>query len=258
MTDNGIDRTASENAMSQNVDAFDGRVGNYLKWNLEIFPINRGKRILDMGCGPGLYFESIMEYTPAVFLGVDQSEHYVKQMKQRTARVPHCTVAQVDILDRDQTKKLFDFTFDYTLFFDVLEHIEDDEKALLNLHDLIKNTGSGLLFLRVPALQCIFGENDRSIGHYRRYSRKSLETLLKRCSFTVKSIRYQNIAGIFLWYFIGRILKRSTAVDQGESKFINAFVPLLRALERLIPPPVGLSLCCVCTVDADDNRSVTS
>lgn len=256
MTDNGFDRAASEKAMSQNVDALEGLVENYLKWNMQVFPMEKGKRILDLGCGPGLYFDSIMEYAPSVFLGVDQSDRYVQQLERKTANISQCTTRQVDILDRSQMQNLFDHTFDYTLFFDVLEHIEDDEKTLLHLHELIKNTGSGLLFLRVPALPCIFGENDRSIGHYRRYTRKSLEALLKRCSFNVETIRYQNIAGIFLWFFIGSILKRPAAVGRGESRIINAFVPFLQALERLIPPPVGLSLYCVCSVGDDNDRTV--
>jgi ubiquinone/menaquinone biosynthesis C-methylase UbiE len=244
-----FDRTDAESAMSRNAGAIHGKVNNYLKWNLEVFEIERGKRILDIGCGPGLYFDSVMTVcSPSFYMSVDCSAGYINQMAQKIAGHPNCEAMQLDIMDSEQVRNLYEYAFDYVLCFDVLEHIEDDEKALRNIRELIQNTGSGHLFLRVPALQSIFGENDKSIGHYRRYSLQLLKSLLERCSFAVKSIGYQNFVGVVPWYIIGRVLKRSLSVSGDEGKIFDAIVPLIQSIERTIAPPIGLSLYCVCAV----------
>jgi len=97
-------------------------------------------------------------------------------------------------------------------------------------------------------MQSIFGTNDASIGHHRRYDRKSLQRLLERSGFIVEKIRYQNLPGIIPWWIVGKVLKRSLAASTGEGKTFDAFVPVIKFLENMVPPPVGLSLYSVCSV----------
>lgn len=62
--------------------------------------------------------------------------------------------------------------FDTILYIDVLEHIEHDvqemEEAFARL-----NPGGAIVVLS-PAYQSLYTEFDRSLGHYRRYNRKTL------------------------------------------------------------------------------------
>lgn len=244
-------KNESECGMSRNACAIDGNVNNYFKWNLEVFHMEKDKKILDLGCGPGLYADIIMsDYSPSLYVAADYSKNFTNQIQERLIKYDNGESIQIDFLDSEQIRKLYKYKFDYVLFFDVLEHIEDEEKALCHIKDLIQNTGSGLLFLRVPALQYIYGVNDEAIGHYRRYNLKSLKALLERCAFSVKSICYQNLAGVIPWFIIGKILMRSLSVSGNEGKTFDTIVPFIKPIERLISPPVGLSLYCTCTVNA--------
>ena len=66
--------------------------------------------------------------------------------------------------------------FDLVCAFEVLEHIEDHLGALRDWRDRIR-TG-GWLALSVPAGQARWGDHDVRAGHFRRYERESMLTLL--------------------------------------------------------------------------------
>lgn len=61
--------------------------------------------------------------------------------------------------------------------FDVVEHIEDDERFLRHLHDLL--VLGGMLYLTVPAYNFLWSSADVSAGHFRRYSLRGLRRKLK-------------------------------------------------------------------------------
>jgi len=67
--------------------------------------------------------------------------------------------------------------------FDVLEHIEDDVAHLQEIHRILKPGGH--LFLTVPAFQMLFSPEDTSVGHFRRYTRATLEAVLLAAGFRV-------------------------------------------------------------------------
>jgi len=223
-------------------------ISDYPQWNLGLFNLEKNKRILDIGCGPGFSFDAVMEYSPSLYVGADFSDALLDQFSAKLAQENRSIeMIRTDITDSESVKQLCHHEYDYILCFDVLEHIEDDEDALMNLKTVLQNTGSGKLCIRVPAIPFIYGENDKAIGHFRRYSRKQLSSLLKRCGYTIHSIGFQNLPGAFFWFTTGRIFKRPAAVTNTESKLINSIIPLIARLEKIVPPPFGSSLFCICS-----------
>lgn len=87
--------------------------------------------------------------------------------------------------------------------FDVLEHIEEDEKYLRHLHDLLEP--GGMLYLTVPAYSFLWSYEDVFANHYRRYSLADLQKLCFKVGFDVKLL-----TAIFQWLiapiFIFRVL----------------------------------------------------
>ena len=243
-----FDKSSAEDGMTSNVAALEGNVSNYYDWNLEVFKLSKGKNILDLGCGPGMYFENIKKYSPSFYLATDYSDAYVRRMQEKIdlSNAVNCKTMAMDLLSSSEMDKLSGYQFDYTLLFDVLEHIEDHERALKNISSMLKKTGNGQFCIRVPALQAIYGENDAAIGHYRRYSLSGLRTLLQNCGFKIEVIRYQNMPGILPWYIIGKIKKRTLAVSEGESKTFDKVVPIIKAIESVLPVPLGLSVYAKC------------
>ena len=75
-------------------------------------------------------------------------------------------------------------SFDTIFAFDVLEHIEDDVSALAQWHAWLKPGGS--LLLSVPARMALWTAGDEWAGHYRRYEREALTTMLARSGFSLE------------------------------------------------------------------------
>jgi SAM-dependent methyltransferase len=69
-----------------------------------------------------------------------------------------------------------DHFFDWVLAFDVLEHIEDDRSAVLQMLRVLKP--GGFFIFTVPALPSLFGAHDLALEHFRRYNKKMIQNLL--------------------------------------------------------------------------------
>ena len=67
--------------------------------------------------------------------------------------------------------------FDIVVSFDVFEHIEDDKKAVSEVHRVLKKGGS--LVYSVPAGPGLFSSHDVALEHYRRYNKKMVKQLFQ-------------------------------------------------------------------------------
>ena len=65
-----------------------------------------------------------------------------------------------------------DESFDLVVAMDVLEHVEVDHEALRSWARLVRS--GGRIFLMVPAVPALFSDHDRFLGHFRRYTRRTL------------------------------------------------------------------------------------
>ncbi len=128
-------------------------------------------------------------------------------------------------------------------YISVLEHIEDDARALDNIRLLLKQEGR--LVLMVPALPAIYGTLDKLVGHYRRYTKKTLTPLLQNHGFKIERQFYMNIFGVVSWFTAGRILKYKI-FDPVSCRRLDRFVPIFEKLETFVKPVIGQSLITVC------------
>jgi SAM-dependent methyltransferase len=65
--------------------------------------------------------------------------------------------------------------------FDVIEHIQDDDAFVKEIHHMLKTGGT--FFVTVPAFQFLWSDEDRDAGHFRRYKKDKITTLLKNNNF---------------------------------------------------------------------------
>lgn len=72
--------------------------------------------------------------------------------------------------------------------FDVLEHIEDDEGFLRYLRSRMKEQAR--LYVTVPAFQRLWSDADVRAGHFRRYQRADLTSVVRRAGFVVEYCTY--------------------------------------------------------------------
>ena len=221
---------------------------NLWRWNLGVFPLQPGRRILDVGCGPCLYWREIVRLRPALYLAADVSEAFLEEAQRRLEGQVRVETRRLDLIGWEPDAWWGEQELDDAFCFDVLEHIEDDALAARKLARLLRLARVKRLFVRVPALPWIYGRNDAAIGHYRRYSKSGLRTLLEGAGLPPVRIGFHNAAGILPWFVVGRLAGRAQAVSAREGRLFDAMVPALRLAERLVPPPIGLSLYAVCSV----------
>jgi 2-polyprenyl-3-methyl-5-hydroxy-6-metoxy-1,4-benzoquinol methylase len=130
-------------------------------------------------------------------------------------------------------------SFDTIVMLDVLEHIEDDVGTLAALRGMLNEKGS--IVLKIPALPQLYGALDAAIGHYRRYTRRSLAETAARANLVLAECRSFNLAAAPGWWLNGRILRR-TNPPENQLRLYDRLVPAFRMVDRLTGPPFGTSL----------------
>lgn len=128
---------------------------------------------------------------------------------------------------------------DRVIAWNVLEHVRDDQSALKNMSRALKP--GGLVLVMVPALPCIYGTLDQAHGHYRRYTRASLESLGRACGLQTEACYYFNFFGILTWTLGGKLL-RQKAFHSSACRRLDSWVPWFRRWERRAVLPFGQSL----------------
>lgn len=209
-----------------------------------MFEDSVGKNVLEVGCGRAPFTPYFHRKTET-YLGVDESEKAIDWARDRYGDLePEVEFERVDVTGEAFRKLLDERDFDTVVCLNVLEHLEDDRGLLRKIRETL--TSADKLILQVPAHPVLFGTNDASVGHHRRYTRSGLRALLDDVNFRSEWIRYFNMAGVVPWFVEGRILRRrgghfENSTSAGLS-FRNAVVPLLRILEEVVEPPFGISL----------------
>ncbi|MCD6360521.1 MAG: methyltransferase domain-containing protein, partial [Armatimonadetes bacterium] len=94
--------------------------------------------------------------------------------------------------------------FHNILVLDVLEHVNDDKKAIENLYCALKP--GGRVILTVPMFPSMWSLHDKYLGHKRRYTKKQLTRLIKG-KFSVLKAGYWNSI-LFPLIFCFRFLRR--------------------------------------------------
>eukprot|EP00456_Euglypha_rotunda_P081803 TRINITY_DN800_c0_g1_i4.p3 TRINITY_DN800_c0_g1~~TRINITY_DN800_c0_g1_i4.p3 ORF type:complete len:239 (+),score=23.18 TRINITY_DN800_c0_g1_i4:4362-5078(+) len=221
---------------------FDKLHGSYLGWQLEQFAPYLGRRILEIGCGVGGILNRLGPRELAV--GVDVEAPVLAHAAERFRGQPgygfhHMDFATCPQAQLDQLKSL---KFDTILCINVLEHIMDDLEAIRRMRTVLESPGCACLL--VPAHPSLYGSYDKLDGHYRRYTRLKLRSLAEQAGFRVQRLYHFNMVGAVGWWVRYRLFKGERH-GSTEFNWMLRVQPLMRRMERLLKPPVGLSLVAV-------------
>jgi SAM-dependent methyltransferase len=75
-----------------------------------------------------------------------------------------------------------------TGLFDVLEHVGNEVELLRDIQKAL--TASGVLYITVPALPCLWSYEDKYVGHFRRYTVHRMRRVLSLAGFNVAFATY--------------------------------------------------------------------
>lgn len=135
--------------------------------------------------------------------------------------------------------------FSHAVSSEVLEHLEDDHKALKELARVMRR--SGRLMVTFPHRRKYFANDDRFVNHFRRYELPEMEHRLKAAGFRPMVIQkvlgpLEKVTMCFVVFCFSVLQNRKPREIKNarKTKRINIFVPFFNWLNRLYMGPVWL------------------
>lgn len=196
-----------------------------------------GDDVLEVGAGMGAFTRTAAGGGRRRWVCVepDPALHAQVVSSIATGELPGCCEARlggIEVLADGEV-------FDSILYVDVLEHIEDDRGEVRLAFDRLRP--GGRLVVMSPAHPFLYTPFDKSIGHYRRYTRESLARLMPPGA-TREVMSYLDSAGMLASLANRLLLQRSMPTKAQIAFWDNVLVPISRVLDPLLLHSVGKSL----------------
>ncbi len=196
---------------------------------------DRKVRVLDIGCGTGIFLAHLEALGFEHLAGVETSRNLRAKFRQPTIEL---------------FSELPDQAYDVVFMLDVLEHLEDDRAMLVDIHNRLEP--GGRFYASVPAHPFLWSHHDEINLHQRRYRRRELRRKLISAGFRLRKLSYWNMSG-FLPTCLARWLRArwlrqaedSTDFDLGNPLALSMYRGALRLENRLLKHlslPMGVSL----------------
>lgn len=158
-------------------------------------------KLLDAGCGFGQYDRFILSHFKNVHVSsVDVKKDYLDDCRtyfKREISEQRITFNQANLLNFDETGE-----YDFIICVDVLEHIEEDEKVIANLHKALKPGGYFLMHSPSIYSEEDAGEEESFVGEHARtgYSKQQIREKTENAGLTSVEIEYTyGSKGHFAW-----------------------------------------------------------
>jgi len=203
------------------------------------------KTLLEIGCGNGNILRYLRSRTRLSLAGGDFFLEGLEFCRLQT---------DAPLYQIDATRLPFRNSFNIVALFDVLEHIEDDERVLEECHKALRS--SGRLVLTVPTCPALWSSFDVFAHHKRRYTGRALRKKLMAAGFKVERASHF-MSALFPLVYSLRLLQdrlgRPPADTSDELPSDLRVVPVLnslglgmlrleRLLMRYMDLPFGTSL----------------
>jgi 2-polyprenyl-3-methyl-5-hydroxy-6-metoxy-1,4-benzoquinol methylase len=154
------------------------------------FGANPRLRILDIGCGDGLFFDRLSEF--GTVEGLETEADAVNPANPHRSKIHLCGLEEFSP----------DASYDLALLLDVLEHVEDPAEYLRLA--LSKLSSGGKALITVPAFSFLWTTHDDLNHHRARYSKSSFRKVAEAAGMAIEEQRY-----LFHWVYFAKMLVRA-------------------------------------------------
>jgi SAM-dependent methyltransferase len=193
-----------------------------------------GKHVLEVGAGVGQMSRHLISVVGfQSYTGIELDHKFCKLIK---GKIPEAKIIEGTIDAYNGS------VCDSIVSINVVEHIQDDARELRKYRDILAPT-KGHVCILTPARPEIYSPIDLQFGHYRRYTRASMNNLLRGAGFIPVKTEYFNFIGYFAWLLNFKILQKST-FDPGMVKIFDRYLFRCSYLleKSFIRPPIGQSI----------------
>lgn len=197
-------------------------------------------KVLDVGCGSGAVL-SYLKNKGYQVEGIDSNVEALRFCENKGLIVKQSPGSSIPFSDG---------AFDVVVALDVLEHIEDDKAAAVEMKRVLKK--GGFLISTVPAHQFLWSSHDEFLHHVRRYNQNNFRKVFDSAGFSVRYISYLHFFSFFP-ITVSRLTKKLLKIKENDSevrylnKIFGAILSVLYQVELLGfkifgKLPFGLSL----------------
>ena len=194
----------------------------------KILPLIKGD-VLEVGAGIGgstLYLNNGLNKS---WTCLEVDKEFVAILKEKFNKI--------NIIDYE-VKELKN-KFDTIIYIDVLEHIKNDKEELLYAKKHLNKNGN--LIILVPAYNFLYNEFDIKIGHFRRYNKNKLKSLIPN-ELKIINFYYLDSMG-FIAAFVNKLfLKKSMPTLNQIIFWDKILIPISKFIDFLIFNSFGKSL----------------
>ena len=191
--------------------------------------------ILEVGAGFGSFTRGYMRNFHSITL-TDTDDNSFNLLKKNFLHDQNVNIIKSSI--KDIEKK-----FDTIIYFNVLEHIEEDISEIKSALDKL-NKGGHLIIL-VPAHQKMYSKLDKAVGHYKRYGVDFFKKNRFDNSKIVK-LYFLDVFG-YLLYYANKIFFKEETYPSNLKIFIwdKIFTPLTIVIDFLTAYKFGKNILCI-------------
>lgn len=189
------------------------------------------RSFLEIGCGTGYVLSGIAQAYPGPQL--HGSEIFTAGLNFAADRQP-----TINFMQMDARNIPFVDEFDAIGAFDVLEHIEEDEQVLVQMHDALKPRG--VMLLTVPQHAWLWSPIDDYSCHARRYSAKGLHSKIKVAGFEIL-LSTSFVSSLLPAMFASRLLQKLSPEKDSDPTAELRISPWLNYLfEKMLSAEVAM------------------
>jgi trans-aconitate methyltransferase len=192
-----------------------------------------GRTVLEVGAGNGNTTRALCRGEFDRWVCLEPDAALADQLD--SAELPDCCHIRIgtlsDLSEQDE--------FDTILYIDVLEHIEHDRTELERAAGHLELGGH--LIVLAPAHQWLFTPFDESIGHFRRYTRRSLRDAAP-AKLSLEKLKYMDSVGMLASLGNRLLLKSAMPTAQQIAIWDRLMVPLSRIADPVLMHAHGKSV----------------
>lgn len=197
-----------------------------------------GDRVLEIGAGIGTLTSQFIPRNR--YVASDINPHYLEFLRSFAIGKPYLEVRRIDAGSAEDFAGL-EGQFDTIIMVNVLEHVEDDARALDNLHRTLAPGGRAVIL--VPRGPHLYGTLDVVLEHRERYTEERLRSSLVAAGFSLEALHDFNRLSVPGWWLNGRVLNRRH-LSKLQIKTLELLMPVAQRVDEAWPWR-GLSLIAV-------------
>jgi len=216
---------------------------NYQNWLASMAEPFLGTNPLEIGGGNGNYADIWLKHGFQKLTLNEADDRRLALLHEKFA--PNDGIKILDVKDLALASKQYSSCSS----FNVLEHVKDDRELIKSMSTWVKD--GGYVFILVPAFPFAYSNFDKRIGHYRRYTKKSLALAMQSSGLKLVDVRYVNPLGLVAWFVMMKLFRGSPNSGIALDIWDKIFIPVTRRIEQYVRMPFGQSCIGVGIVEKD-------